>query len=148
MTEIKKFLHDRVDEQWQSSWDNDRNGRVTYSFIRDVKRVRELRGINVTWQVGSLITGHGQMNSYLKQIKSRTSALCDCGVDVEDSDHMVRFCDNYDDLRVKLGELLGVEVDADFPLEALLASREFFGHFVHFAGQIIDRRLQIIAMEG
>lgn len=87
------------------------------------------------------MTGHGDLNAYLKQYRHRGSKACDCGKGIEDVVHIILTCESQTDLRDVLGQAIGRVVEKGFPLKAMLSSRENLGHCSRGTKQFIFTRL-------
>jgi transposase-like protein len=61
---IKKILEDNSVESWQKEWDTSQKGRATKEYVPEVaERLRTK--IHITPQFTTMVTGHGNIKSYL-----------------------------------------------------------------------------------
>ena len=91
----RKLFNDRAHEVWQRRWDESRNGRVTFKWIRDVRFSGRTKSFEQSWRVCYVMTGHGSLNSFLYSRNLSASPACMCGDDREDWVHILCECDMY-----------------------------------------------------
>lgn len=137
---VAEILHNSMMTEWQYRWDNDSTGRMLYKFCKDVEFSGTFRAVDITWSLGMLLTGHGDLNGYMHQIRAGDSSLCECAVDREDSIHMLLFCDNYADLRTKLGTVTGISLNNEGNLTKFTESINCLGKLSRFASDAFSRR--------
>ena len=63
--------------KWQSEWDNTTKGAITISFFPKITDRLKLK-INVIPNFTTMVTGHGNINSYLHKYKILDSPMCSC----------------------------------------------------------------------
>lgn len=150
MSSVKVRVLEHAIEEWQSRWDCERTGRITFSFIERVDTMSKLKVTNISRGLLVLTTGHGVLYSYLKQYGHRDTDGCECGLGTEDVIHIVLSCESHTDLRVELSRAIGRDIDVHFPLSALFTSRESIGHFARFAEAVFSRReeIQLLISQG
>lgn len=94
-----KIVEHRVYEEWQRRWDACRNGRVTYTFIKNVRFAECTRMFEPSLRVCYILTGHGTLNAWLYERKLAESPLCMCGKAPEDWRHLLCECEMYASFR-------------------------------------------------
>lgn len=133
---VRKRVLEYAIEKWQSRWDTGEAGRITQRFIPKVDELSKLKIMSLSYRMFAVLTGHGETNAYLKQYGHRNDGGCDCGSESEYVLHLVLSCECYIDLRLMLGRALGIVIDEDTPLTALVKSREIFGQFAQYVETI------------
>uniref|UniRef100_A0ABD2X852 Reverse transcriptase n=2 Tax=Trichogramma kaykai TaxID=54128 RepID=A0ABD2X852_9HYME len=108
--EVERLCEERVNEEWQRSWDRCEKGRVTYEFIKDVTLMSRCRKLDFGLKVGFILTGHGSLNAWLNERRLSDSASCRCGAEREDWVHLLCECELYDGFRNL--DRMGVKVRA------------------------------------
>lgn len=93
-------LKTKLQNIWQTEWENNSHGRTTFAFIKNVQFSKENAWFSPEIKTGFLLTGHGSFNSYLKDRNLVNDASCvACGEPSEDWAHMLYECPLYADLR-------------------------------------------------
>lgn len=71
----KKGIRGRLEEmmvvEWQERWDSCMTGRVTHAFFPNILERLAVGNLLTTWETSFLLTGKGELLSFLKQIGSR-----------------------------------------------------------------------------
>ena len=101
---LKTDLKKKATEKWQEMWEEEPADHITRQFIPDL-RVRLEEGLAVSTHVTQLLTGHGDMESYLLRRRKRTEAVCmKCEAEdspVEDVLHVLWDCQNLDRVQAR-----------------------------------------------
>jgi hypothetical protein len=115
--------------KWQSEWDNTTKGQITKDFF-PVIRVRLQMKIKITPIFTTMITGHGNLKSYLHRFKIIESPACPCGKTEQTIEHLIFECELLGKERDKL--VSGVSKTANWPLSKRILIQEHFQPFVKF----------------
>jgi hypothetical protein len=69
-------------ETWQREWDTTTKGRITKDYFpKDAERLHTK--IHLTQNFTTMITGHGNIKSYLYRFKIIDAANCPCGNEIK-----------------------------------------------------------------
>jgi len=84
-------LNDHRVTKWQSEWNHTTKGAITKSFFP--KRGDRLKlNLNVTPTFTTMVTGHGNIKSYLHKYKILDSPVCSCKCREQTVDHILFDC--------------------------------------------------------
>ena len=70
-------LNEQSVHQWQNEWERSSKGAITKSFFPNIAESLKLR-INVTPNITAMVTGHGNVKTYLYKYKTIESPPCYC----------------------------------------------------------------------
>ena len=87
--------------QWQSEWDRSSKGAVTTFFFPNKADRLKLR-INPTPKFTAIVTGHGNIKTYLHKYKIIESPMCSCKNGEQSVDHILFDCKLLENDRVRL----------------------------------------------
>ncbi|XP_067128373.1 uncharacterized protein [Centruroides vittatus] len=94
---VSRQLHSYIIDQWEYKWTSSTTGRTVFQFIPSVKKRLHYHHLVPTYELTQLITGHGNMGSYLVRFLNKGNGLCSCSsMTWEDSNHILYDCPNYD----------------------------------------------------
>jgi hypothetical protein len=79
-------------EKWQREWDQTTKGEITKEFFPVVADILSMK-INITQNFTSMVTGHGNIKSYLHLFKIIETPLCPCGTKDQRIDHLLLECE-------------------------------------------------------
>jgi len=77
--------------KWQSEWDHTTKGAITKSFFPKIADRLKMK-INVTPNFTTMVTGHGNIKSYLRKYKILDSPMCSCKSGEQTADHILYDC--------------------------------------------------------
>jgi hypothetical protein len=77
--------------KWQSEWDHTTKGAITKSFFPKIADRLKVK-IKVTPNFITVVTGHGNVQSYLHKYKIVDSPLCSCKGGEQTVDHILYDC--------------------------------------------------------
>ena len=77
--------------KWQQEWDQTTKGATTKSFFPSVAQRLKLK-INPSPNYTTLITGHGNIKSYLHKFKIIDNPICPCKAAEQTADHLIFHC--------------------------------------------------------
>jgi hypothetical protein len=75
-------------ETWQREWDLTTKGAITKEYF-PVGADRFTMNINITPNLTAIVTGHGNIRSYLHRFKIMHTPTCACGSSDQTIDHML-----------------------------------------------------------
>jgi len=87
---ISELSHFSV-TKWQSEWDLTTKGAITKSFFPKIADRLKMK-INVTPNFTTMVTGHGNIKSYLHKYKILDSPMCSCKSREQTADHILYDC--------------------------------------------------------
>ena len=79
-------------EKWQREWDQTTKGRPTKEYFPVVTDRLKMK-INITKNFTSMVTGHGNIRSYLHRFKIIETPICPCGTKDQTIDHLLFECE-------------------------------------------------------
>jgi hypothetical protein len=78
--------------RWQNEWDATSKGATTKSFFPLITE-RLKQKINVTSNFTTMLTGHGNIRSYLHKFKTIDDPMCVCKNGEQTIDHILYDCE-------------------------------------------------------
>jgi hypothetical protein len=88
---VKKDTRKESIRKWQSQWEETREGAITKEFFPSVER-RLAVNLNLSPNVTTIMTGHGNGLSYLHLLKIIVSPDCACKQGIQTVDHLIFQC--------------------------------------------------------
>ena len=88
----RRELRDYSATKWQSEWDITTKGAITKTFFPKITDRLKLK-INVTPNFTTMVTGHGNIKSYLFKYKIKDSPTCSCKRGEQTTDHIIFDCE-------------------------------------------------------
>jgi len=82
----------------QSQWEETTKGAITKEFFPSVER-RLAVNLNLSPNVTTIITGHGNIRSYLHRLKIIRSSECSCKQGIQTVDHLIFQCNRLNNER-------------------------------------------------
>ena len=76
---------------WQSEWDSTTKGEITKLYFPKIADRLKLK-INMTPNFTTMMTGHGNIKSYLYTYKIIDSPMCPCKNGEQTTDHILYDC--------------------------------------------------------
>jgi hypothetical protein len=73
-------------EKWQRDWDQTSKGQTTKEYFPIVTDRLNIK-INITSNFTTMVTGHGNIRSYLHRFKILDTPTCSCGTNDQTVDH-------------------------------------------------------------
>jgi ribonuclease HI len=100
MSHLKRIIKDRTNALWETEWASGDGAPVTRMFFPTVASAKILDCLQVVpYQLSQLLTGHCPLATYLYRMRLRTSAICTCGIEDEDTAHFLFRCPRYGEQR-------------------------------------------------
>jgi hypothetical protein len=90
-TVTKSDLENTSVETWQREWDTTTKGRITKDYFPKVPE-RVHTKIHPTQNFTIMVTGHGNIKSYLYRFKIIDAPNCPCGNDNQTTEHILFEC--------------------------------------------------------
>jgi len=78
--------------KWQREWDQTTKGLITKAYFPVVAERLNMK-INVTQNFTTMVTGHGNVKTYLYHLKIIESPTCPCGNKDQTIDHLLFECE-------------------------------------------------------
>jgi hypothetical protein len=88
---VRRELKDHSVTKWQSEWDHTTKGAITKSFFPKIAERLKLK-VKVTANFTTIVTGHGNIKSYLRKYKILDSPMCSCKSGEQTVDHIIFEC--------------------------------------------------------
>jgi hypothetical protein len=79
-------------EKWQTEWDKTTKGEITREYFPVVTGRLKMK-INITPKFTTMVTGHGNVRSYLHRFKVIETPICPCGTTYQIIDHLLFECE-------------------------------------------------------
>jgi hypothetical protein len=98
---VKSELSENSETKWQIEWDRTTKGVATKLYFPKVADRLKLK-INVTPKLTMMVTGHGNIKSYLYKYKIIDSSMCPCKIGEQTTDHILYDCELVKQERDKL----------------------------------------------
>ena len=85
-------LGERSVEKWQREWDQTTKGRITKEYFPAVTDRLNMK-VNITHNFTCMVTGHGNIRSYLHRFKITETPTCPSGTKDQTTDHLLFECE-------------------------------------------------------
>jgi len=89
---VKSELEVLSVKKWQREWDQSPKGQITKQFFPNIDDRLNMK-LNLTHNFTLMVTGHGNINSYLHRFKISDTPLCPCGTQEQTTDHLLFECE-------------------------------------------------------
>jgi ribonuclease HI len=110
VSHLKQTVKTQGKNEWNQIWL--KRGNNCSKFIPNPFDIK----INFNcYQLTQLITGHNKLNFYLQNFGIIDSSLCSCGQGVEDYNHYLYDCSNFDQIRLSLKDICKNWLLLDWP---------------------------------
>ena len=100
-SEVMGELNKQSVIQWQREWDSTTKGAITKSFFPKIVDRMKLT-INATPNFTAIVTGHGNIKSYLHKYKIIQSPMCPCDQGEQSVEHILYKCKHHEQDRDRL----------------------------------------------
>ena len=120
-------------EKWQSEWNNTTKGKITKDYFPEVAGRLNTK-INITQNLTTMITGHGNIKTYLHSFKITDSPKCPCGHNDQTTEHLLLNCTLLNEERDSL--ISAVSRTDDWPTNKHILIRKHYKAFTRFTNQI------------
>jgi hypothetical protein len=120
--------------QWQNEWERTIKGSITKSFFpKIVDRMRLT--INTTPNFTAIVTGHGNIKSYLHKFKIIQSPMCSCKQGEQSVEHILYDCRLHEHDRDRLKAV--VIRSESWPVRKDILGIKYYKNFKEFTDNII-----------
>jgi hypothetical protein len=120
-------------ETWQREWDLTTKSEITKEYFAVVTD-RLSMNINITPNLTTIVTGHGNIRSYLHRFKIIDTPTCACGSSDQTTDHILYECAL---INQEIDSLISTVVKTDFwPTDKRHLIRKHYQSFVKFINKI------------
>jgi hypothetical protein len=75
-------------EKWQKEWDQSTKGHITKQYFPSTADRLNMK-LNLTYKFTLMVTGHGNINSYLHRLKISDTPSCPCGTQDQTTDRLL-----------------------------------------------------------
>ena len=79
-------------EKWQREWDQTTKGKITKEYFSIVADRLNMK-INIIHNFTTIVTGHGDIRSYLHPFKILETPTCPCGTEDQTIEHLLCECE-------------------------------------------------------
>jgi hypothetical protein len=125
-------------EKWQREWDQTTNGAITREYFPVVTESLQMN-INITQNFPTMVTGHGNIRSYLHRFKIIDTPVCPCSITDQTKDRLLFECELLNKERDKLiSTILKTDV---WPIRKNKLIRKYFQIFAKFTNKILFDKL-------
>jgi hypothetical protein len=88
---MKKDTQKESIRKWQSQWEETTKRAITKEFFPSVERRMKVN-LNLNTNITTIMTGHGNIRSYLHGLRIIGSPECPCKQDIQTADHLIFQC--------------------------------------------------------
>jgi hypothetical protein len=120
-------------QTWQRQWDQTTKGAITKEYFPVVNE-RLKMNIKCTPNLTTIITGHGNIRSYLHRFKLINSPTCACGNSEQTIDHILYSCEIINRERDSL--ISRVEKTNKWPVDKRQLIRKHYQFFIKFVNTL------------
>jgi hypothetical protein len=89
---VRSELGEKSVEKWQRDWDQTTKGQITKGYFPIVADRLNIK-INITHNFTIMVTGHGNIRSYLHRFKILETPTSLCGTKDQTIDHLLYECE-------------------------------------------------------
>jgi hypothetical protein len=130
---VRNELGEKSVEKWQRDWDQTTEGQITNEYFPIVADRLNMK-INITHNFTSMVTGHGNIRSYLHRFKILDTPTCSCGTKKQTIDYLLYECKL---LNKEKDSLISIVLQTDvWPISKETLIRKHFKIFVKFTNEI------------
>jgi len=117
------------EKKWQRDWAQTTKGSTTKEYFPDIEGRLKMK-LNLTGNLTSIVTGHGNMKAYLNRFKLTDEPTCPCGKGDQTTDHTIYDCGRVTEERDKLGA--AVKKTNEWPTSKLNLIKRHYNEFTKF----------------
>lgn len=138
---IKSNVREDIIGEWQQRWENDNNGRWTFSLIPKLEKWIKRKHGDIGYYLTQALSGHGSFRYYLWRFKIAENSCCSyCGCEIDDAEHTLFACENWAELREALEIKLSVKFTKSNMISQMLISRERWNAVETFVITVIRKK--------
>ena len=127
-------------EKWQSEWDHTAKGKLTKDYLPRVAERLNMKK-NLTQNFTTMVTGHGNIKTYLHRFKIIETPTCPYGNKDQSTDHLLFECEILKKERARL--ISAVSKSDGWPTSKYTLTRKHYKTFARFTNQISFVKLRI-----
>ena len=131
---ITKELKGQSIKQWQNEWNTTTKGATTKSFYPNIEHRLTLR-VSPTPNLTTILTGHGNINSYLHRFKITENPGCSCNKGDQTVDHIIYSCGLHEQERKRLKA--AIHRSGKWPVSKNILATKYYKHFKLFTDSIV-----------
>ncbi|XP_046909851.2 uncharacterized protein LOC124491261 [Dermatophagoides farinae] len=105
----KYFLKNIMFYYWDNRWKTSRDGSVTRRFFPSIYD-RLSYYIDLNFTLVQFLSGHGKFRHYLYNIGYSTDSSCWCGIDTQNSIHLICYCQRFASPRFQIENRCGLSL--------------------------------------
>jgi len=125
-------------KKWPKEWDQSTKGQITKQYFSDIAARLKMK-LNLTHIFTLMVTGHGNINSYLHRFKISETPSCPCATQDQTTDHLLFECEL---LRKERNDLTTIILKTDvWPASKPELIRKHFKAFFKFTNAILIDKL-------
>lgn len=145
IAEIKNKARDQTMTKWQERWNQEENGRWTYSLIPNIRAWLDRQHGNMGYFLTQAMTNHGSFNKYLYRFKLKEISRCDsCGALEEDAKHILFECAKWLEERQALNDMLGLTLSHENIINVMLRSANSWKLCENYINKILKERCSVV----
>jgi len=130
---MKRELEDRSVDKWQTDWNQSTKGKITKDYFPIVAERLKMK-ITTTHKFTTMVTGHGNINSYLHRFKISKTSTCACGEADQTTDHLLYKCSLLKTQRDSLSST--ISKPEGWPTTKHTLVTKYYKEFIRFTKQI------------
>jgi hypothetical protein len=135
-------LGEKSVEKWQRDWDQTSKRKTTKKYF-PMATDRLNKPLNITSNFTTMVTGHGNIRSYLHRFKILDTPTCSCGTKNQTVDHLLY---EYELLNTERDSLISTVLQTDvWPISKETLIRKHFKIFVKFTKEISFDKLNEVS---
>jgi ribonuclease HI len=129
-------------EKWQMEWDQKQREKITKEYFPVVAERLKMK-LNITQNFTCMVTGHGNIRSYLHRFKIIDTPICPCGTTDQTIDHLLYECEL---LTKERDNLISAVLKTDvWPISKNELIRKHFKVFAKFTKEIsLDKLNEVL----
>ena len=138
---IRKIVRSRLEEKWQERWNDEEKGRWTHALIPNLGKWLSRQHGQVNYYTTQALSGHGCFKAYLHRFKLSESSACDfCGNEVDDAEHTLFHCTEWQEYRETAEMQIGDRLSKHNMTDKMLESRQSWNQITSFISVVLKRK--------
>ena len=131
---VTSELKEQCLKQWQNEWETTTKGATTKSFFPNIEDRLQLR-INPTPNFTAIVTGHGNIKTYLHKFKIIENPKCPCNKGDQTVDHIIYSCKLQEQERDRLKA--AITKSEQWPVSKNKLVLKYYDNFKRFTDNIV-----------
>ncbi|XP_023211396.1 uncharacterized protein LOC111614246 [Centruroides sculpturatus] len=135
---VRKNLHTYFIGRWQFQWNNSNTGRTVHRFLPSITDRKKYHHFIPNYELTQLITGHGNLRSYLARFLNKGDGLCPCPLaSWEDSEHILCYCQLYNkERKTIISAALEENIAWPCTFDCLISNKKLYEALIKFIKNI------------